>query len=88
MVVDDHRFADRRDGRGCQLPSPSVVAAVHDGDELVTARAEHVRSEVVLQTSGDLDEEPVAGLVPEGVVHPLEVVHVDEHHGDRCAVAA
>ena len=39
------------------------------------------------EASADLDQELVAGVVPEAVVHHLEVVEVDEKHREHLAGA-
>ena len=71
-----HRGDERR-RHGLHLGPPEVLP---DRDELVAAEAEHVVAEHGPQPCADLDEELVASLVPEPVVHRLEVVHVDVEH--------
>ena len=64
-----------------------VVDADAEHGELVAAEP---RDQILLahgaaQALGDLDQQPVAGLVAEAVVDDLEVVEVEEEHGDAVA---
>src|SRR5918997_1001910 len=43
------------------------------------------RAGVLAQRRGHAAQHGVASLVAEGVVHELEVVDVDDHHGPACA---
>ena len=47
-----------------------------------------VRPDRLGEPPGDLDEDPVAGAVPERVVDRLEVVEVEEEHRDARPAAA
>ena len=80
----DERGADAAGGdRGLRL----VLEADAEDGELVAAEA---GDEVGVAHGGleplrDLDQQAVAGLVPEAVVDDLEVVEVEEEDGDRLA---
>ena len=89
--ADGHGFGhdDRRVGR---VPGPDAAPLeVRQQDhELVAALA---RNEVgvthaLAQPVGELGEQQVARVVPQGVVHELEVVEVEEHDPDAGVVAA
>ena len=54
------------------------LVAAEPGDEVLLAHGARRRC-------GDLDQQPVAGLVAEAVVDDLEVVEVEEEHGDALA---
>ena len=58
-------------------------------DELVAAVApdQVVVAQLAAQRDGDLAQLLVAGLVAAVVVDGLEVVEVDQHAGQRCALA-
>ena len=60
-----------------------LVGADAQHDELVAAHPGHDVALVdgAAQALGDLDQQPVAGLVTEAVVDDLEVVEVEEEHG-------
>ncbi len=59
------------------------IGATHQHRELVTAEArQHLpRREAVAQALGNGHQHPVARGVPERVVHRLQVVEVEEQHG-------
>jgi hypothetical protein len=56
-----------------------------DDDELLPAEPDReVRAaDALAEDPGDLAKDLVAGLVPAGVVEPLEVIEVDEEEGQR-----
>jgi hypothetical protein len=60
------------------------IAGEHDR-ELVPADPERLAG--LTEASGDAREDGIAGRVPEAVVHPLEVVDVDQAERERPAVA-
>ena len=54
------------------------LVAAEPGDDVLRP---HARAQPV----GDVEQQPVAGIVPEAVVHQLEAVDVEEEHGDGAA---
>ena len=70
-----HRVVLRLERRAEQDELVSAVA----GDDVAVAHRG-------AQACGDLDEQPVAGRVAEGVVDLLEAVEVAEHHGEVAPV--
>ena len=75
---------DRRVDRLAQPLGDVDRLALHHDDELVAAEAgEHVVvAQRRAQATGDRLQQLVADLVAEAVVDRLEVVEVDEQHGD------
>ena len=73
--------------RGDALHQRLVVEFMTHDDELVTreARQRVTRPKHGLDARTDSDQELVPGLVPGTVVHPLEIVQVDEKHRHRLA---
>lgn len=70
-----------------RLASPRAAGVVHvlgDDDELVAADPsdEVALTDGVVESLADLAEHLVAGLVTPQVVHRLELVEVDEQHGE------
>ena len=70
----------------CAVATAAFGAAdvVEQQRELVAAEAgdDIARAHARAQPVGDVEEQPVAGVVTEAVVHHLEPVDVDEEHGD------
>src|SRR5829696_2767170 len=66
------------------------VGVLGQDGELVAAEAADgvVLAQAAAQPSRDLAQQPVAGAVAEAVVDHLEVVEVDEEHGQAAAVPA
>ena len=62
-----------------------VVDVLGEHRELVAAEAGDgvARPQGLLDARGDSGEQLVAGRVPEAVVDELELVEVEEEHGDR-----
>ena len=85
LAGDVERLAERRaQPAGGHRRLRLVGDAGAEDRELVAAEA---RDQVALadraaQALGDLDQQPVAGLVAEAVVDDLEVVEVEEQHRD------
>ncbi len=86
MVLDLHRLGDRLEHplrHGARLLRPAQVFQQHG--ELVAA---HAKDEVALahrpaDAFGRDAQQPVAGVVSEAVVYPLEEVEVEEQDGER-----
>ena len=85
---------ERRAERGAHAPGGHrrlrlVLDAAAQHGELVAAEAgDHVAvADGAAQPLRDLDQQAVAGLVAEAVVDDLEVVEVEEQHGDALAAA-
>ena len=90
LAVEDQRLAQ---GLGQAARHPERVALARDAGqqdgELVAAEAGHDvgRTQHAAQPLGDAAEQAIAGAVAERVVDDLEVVEVDEQHGDAPAGA-
>ena len=70
--------------------SRGVLAPPEQNQELVTTPSEQIvgSPHMPLEKARDGLEHAVTGLVSEGIIHRLEVVHVDEQYRQRDAVAA
>ena len=89
---DEHLFADdgerpaqgADDALGDRGRAVLVLEVLEEHGELVAAHAGRgvALAQAALQTGGDRHQELVADRVAEAVVHRLEVVEVDEQHGD------
>ena len=90
VPVQQHRPVQRRQHL-VRHPRPGLgrVHRRHQRHELVAAQAGHrVRSpQAGLHAGGHLAQQLVAGLVPQGIVHVLEPVEVDQHHRQRLPLA-
>ena len=89
--------ADQRERRpeggdhpvGEQAGGGQVGVLGQDGELVAAEPADGVvLAQAAAQPAGDLAQQPVAGAVAEAVVDHLEVVQVDEQHGQAAAVAA
>jgi hypothetical protein len=71
-------------------PGRVQVGVLGQDRELVAAEPADgvVLAQAAPKPAGDLAQQPVAGAVAEAVVDHLEIVQVDEEHGQAAAVAA